>query len=140
MKRILLALLLTVAACSSDDDPETAEATTTTEAAAAETVTVRLVAEVVGLSCAGTTPIGNGSQLVILDPAGTRLGVGTFQLSPGLTPGVDTCDWTAEVPDVEPGHDLYVLEADGEELATVDLVEADWQVVLLADGSGVAVQ
>lgn len=135
----LLAVVL-VAGCSDDGDSEAGGS----DAAAVETtapetvdVTVRLVAEQVGLGCSRTAPIGNDSQLVILDPSGTRLGVGTFQLSPGLTKGVDTCDWTAVAREIDPSYNLYVIEGDGQELATVDLAERDWKVELLAGVGGV---
>jgi hypothetical protein len=129
-------------ACSNGDgekaDGEKAEQTTTT-VTPMEDVTVRVVAQIVGLGCTGTAPVGKGSQLVVLDPSGTRLGIGTFDLSPGLVFGVDTCDWTAVVEDVPADFDVYVLEGDGEELATVDLAAMGWSVDLVAGVSGVQV-
>lgn len=129
--------LVLVAGCGGDDLQ--AGSTTTTEAATQE-VTVHLVADIVGLGCTATAPVGNGSQMVVLGPDGTRLGVGTFELSPGLTPGEDTCDWTATADGIPADFDVYVIEGDGVELATVDLEQSGWTVELRGALNGVKVE
>lgn len=132
-------LVLTACGSSNGDGEEDQAGDTTTTEAATEDLTVRLVAEIVGLGCTRTAPVGNGSQLVVLDADGTRIGVGEFQLSPGLVKGEDTCDWTATVDDLPADVGLVVLEGDRQELATVDPAEHDWAVELEATISGVRV-
>lgn len=119
-------------ACSDDDDPA-ASATSSSASAVVDDLTVRVVAENPGLGCTGTAPIGNGSQLVVLDAVGDRLGVGTFD----LTPGADVCDWTATVEDLPANTGLVVLEGDRDELITVDLSTHGWLVELAATLRGV---
>lgn len=147
----LLALVaLSLAGCGGDDDQSSGDsdegATTTTEPAT-EDLTVRVVAEQSGLSgCVASTrqsglDVGVDSRLTVTDEDGSTVGTGTFALSPGLTPGVDICDWTAEVPDVEAGSDFYTLEVGGGTLATVSIEELAtapqmWHVTVEIDATG----
>ncbi len=162
---LTIAVAAVLAACGGDD--ETSAVATTTEGPtctlpdgsvdrfgrscdnpmpevlAAETLTVRVTAEQAGLGCTASKEragleVGNDSRLTVEDGEGTIVGTATFQLSPGLEPGVDTCDWTAVVPDVPTDADFYRLEAVGE-LATVsraELVDESWSVELVISVTG----
>lgn len=125
-----LACGVLLAGCGGDS--ETPAATSTTAAPEVEELTVQVVAEQVGLGCTSTAPVGNGSQLVVLDAGGDRVGVGTF----GPTPGSKICDWTATVEDVPADVGLVVLEGDRVELVTVDPADEGWTVMVLAGVGG----
>jgi hypothetical protein len=111
---------------------DTTTTTTTTEPEpSAETLSVRVVSEIVGLGCTRTAIIGNGSRLEVRGDDET-LGVGTWQ----LTEGASSCDWTAEADEVPADRGFYRLLGDGEELVTVsrdELESLDWAVELFID-------
>lgn len=140
-RRTLTLILLTItalAACG-DDSSDQPQADPVSQQAQAETVTltVRVIADTTGT--AGCTQamqlsgvqVGNDSRLTVTDSDGSTIGTGTFNLSPGLEPGVDTCDWTAtaEVPNAA---DFYNLDASGQlaSYSRSELESTAWSVDL----------
>ena len=122
----LAVFALALAACGGGDDDDEAAPAAEPQS---ETLTVRVTADQSGLGCTRSTElsgtsIGNDARLSVTDEDGTVVGTGTFALSPGLTAGVDTCDWTAEATDVDAGADFYTLDVGGE-LATFSQAELD---------------
>lgn len=131
----LAVAVLALATCSGGDDGGGDESAEATEPAT-ETLWVRVTAEKVGLGCVTTMErarrsgldVGNDSRLTVRDGDGTALGTGTFNLSPGA----ETCDWTAEVADVPADVDFYELDV-GATLATLSRSEVEsarWRVDL----------
>jgi len=110
---IAIALTLTLAGCGGDSGESGGDTTSATEQNTID-ITVRVVSQQVGLGCTSTSVIGNGSQLVIEDGAGTKLAIGEWQ----LTPKVETCDWTADAFEV-PEAELHTIVGDGQEMGTV---------------------
>lgn len=122
-----IALAAGCAGSGGDDATPPAPATTTTTTTTPPPsidMTVRVTANKSGWSgCYTSTKasgldIGNDSRVTVTDEAGRPLSVATMQLSPGLTPGVDTCDWTVEFGPVSGAADFYRVYAGGE-LVTV---------------------
>jgi hypothetical protein len=78
---------------------------------------------------------GNESRVTVSDGTGDVVGTGTFDLSPGLVKGVDTCDWTAVVRDVSTDADFDTFNT-GNDLGTVsrsELEREDWEAWLAID-------
>jgi hypothetical protein len=127
MRGWLLGPLLVLAACGrgeADAPPPTSQPLA---------ITVRVTAQRAGFGCTATNPIeGTGSRLVVSDSSGTRVAVGTFELSEGA----ESCDWTTKVTIPEPGG-LLTLTGSGGELATVAPDDySDGQVTLVGNISG----
>ncbi len=132
--------VLALAACSgSSGDDEAAEAAP--EEAEPVALTVQVTAAQAGFGCTASkeragVDVGNGSRLTVTDEDGDVIGTGTFDLSPGLERGVDTCDWTAtaEVPE---DAGFYQLDAGGD-LGTFSAAELapSWDVALHITTSG----
>jgi hypothetical protein len=141
----LAVLALALAACGGGGDDDEAAASTTEPQD--ETLTARVTADQSGFGCTQAVElsglsVGTDLRLTVTDEEGTTIGTGTFALSPGLTPGVDTCDWTAVVRDVTADADFYNLDADGE-LATFsrdELEAVDWEPELRITVSGDVVE
>jgi hypothetical protein len=132
--RAITLATVVLAACDDDDDSEPTATTTPVT----ETLTVRVTAEVVGFGCM-QSPVFNDSRLTVDDQDGRVIGSGVFSLSPGLTEGVDTCDFTAEVKELRADAGFYVLDVDGDELVTLSRSEIerdDWSIRLHVSGSG----
>lgn len=122
---ICAALLLLGCGDDQADEPET---TTTTEPELVD-VEVHITATIAGFGCVQAVErspfnIGNGLRVNLEDGTGEMLGVGTFE----ATPGVETCDWTAEIEDVPVDAGFYTAAA-GAEMLTLSQEEmeaTDW--------------